>query len=97
MHGPHGSGSILGKHASAVVWRFALAAALTMVLLAAGRTPTSALNASAAGAGTSAAGPHLYWTNDGGVTVGRAWLDGSHVNNKFVTGGVAHNGSAGWP
>src|SRR6185437_13746905 len=75
----------IGKYASAVVCRGALAAALTIVLIA---TPTAALHAAAAGAGTSAAAAHLYWTNDGGVTVGRASLDGSQVNNRFVTGGV---------
>ena len=49
---------------------------------------TAALHAAAAGAGKGTAGPYLYWANLTGVTVGRAWLDGSHVNNRFITGGV---------
>ena len=78
----------IGTHAHALVWRVGLAAVLTLLLLAPWRTPAAALHAAAAGAGTSAAGLHLYWTNNGGVTVGRALLDGTHVNNKFVVGAV---------
>jgi virginiamycin B lyase len=85
----------IGTHSRAVVWRVALAAALTMVLLAAGRTPTAALHASAAVAGKSAPGPYLYWANGGGPTVGRAWLDGSHVNNSFINDGESQEALCG--
>lgn len=73
-----------------LVWHVARATALTLALLAAGQPPAAALHAAAAGAGTSTAGPYLYWTTDGtgGGTVGRAWLDGSHVDNTFIVGGT---------
>ena len=35
-------------------------------------------------------GSHIHWANSGGNTIGRAGLDGSGVENDFITG--AH-----WP
>ena len=41
-------------------------------------------------------GQHIYWTNDNGTTIGRANLDGTGVDQSFITGtdpiGVAVDG-----
>jgi virginiamycin B lyase len=38
------------------------------------------------GGGVAADGEHIYWANHGTGTIGRADLDGSHVDQRFVNG-----------
>jgi len=37
---------------------------------------------------------HIYWTNSGRSTIGRADLDGQNVNQSFVTGAFNATGIA---
>jgi hypothetical protein len=53
-------------------------------------------------AGAALAVPHIYWANFIGNTIGEANLDGTGVNQSFITGasdprGVAVDGEHGRP
>ena len=37
---------------------------------------------------------HIYWVNDDNGTIGRAGLDGSNVNQSFITGAYFPSGVA---
>jgi Low-density lipoprotein receptor repeat class B len=39
-------------------------------------------------------GRHIYWSDEGSDTVGRANIDGTGVNQSFITGASVPNGLA---
>ena len=70
-----GSGRLQG-------WRRPLSAVSTALVVLSGLVLT---DAAAAQAATSPLG-HIYWSNASGNTIGRAYLDGSDVDQSFISG-----------
>jgi len=63
-------------------WRRPLTAVSTALVLLSGLVLTDAATAQA---GTSPLG-HIYWSNASGNTIGRAYLDGTDVDQSFISG-----------
>jgi HYDIN/CFA65/VesB family protein/uncharacterized protein DUF5050 len=65
---------------------------VTATLTASGRKPPATANLTLIGIG-EAATRHIYWINPAGA-IGRADIDGSHVNQTFITGTLYADGIA---
>src|SRR5215470_7636360 len=79
------SGRSSSPRRPAVRWwaRAAVAVTAIAVPLLAGTAPVLA----ASGPAAAAAGPaHVYWTNGSAGTIGRADLDGTGIDQNFITG-----------
>lgn len=77
---------LVGTRATAGLRFVAVAMVLGVLLIAASQTAASSDGAPSATSQQGDAGPHVYWANNKGTTIGRARLDGSHAVRKFVSG-----------